>query len=248
MLTAAAAAAAAAADDDELCVCLRGSLSAWCRSSCGCPFMAAIPKPAPAPAFPTSLKAPEFSRPTRPKSLPAPLVMPALDEPAADVDEELDGTAEPPPGAEPVKFAPSDPRAPPKDPNAPRPRTLPKPDAPETPLSPRLTPLSCDKSSAIGSMASRSRSRSRSRDDGPPFDDPLALLLPADAAKLDGDDVKCMFGRLVRGPEVARVGCGIRLPFPRPMPTSSSLKEAVALFPPLPRCSMVRWAAKSSVT
>lgn len=60
---------------------------------------------------------------------------------------------------------PRDPKAPPNDPKAPKPKTLPKPDAPDTPLSPRRTPLNCERSSAIGSIASLSRSRSRSRDE-----------------------------------------------------------------------------------
>lgn len=114
---------------------------------------------------------PALSRPTNPKSLPLPegAGKPVLEEP----------------GDGPLRLAtivlnvrkkyifhdwinyvpPSDPKAPPNEPKAPKPRTLPRPDAPETPLSPRRTPLNWERSSAIGSIASLSRSRSRSRDE-----------------------------------------------------------------------------------
>lgn len=78
---------------------------------------------------------------------------------------------------------PSDPSAPPKDPKAPSPRTLPRPEAPETPLSPRRTPLSWERSSAMGSMVSLSRSLSRSLDE-PELE---AELLPEGARPLPVD-------------------------------------------------------------
>ena len=72
---------------------------------------------------------------------------------------------------------PRDPSAPPSDPKAPNPKTLPNPEEPETPLNPRRTPLNWERSSAMGSIASRSRSRSRLE---LPFDPDGLLPVPED--------------------------------------------------------------------